>query len=148
MTNNLRNLLIKNQNRDFATQHGNRIHSRLAAVSIDGENTTGDADLVAQIKTNPQLCFLFGSASTPEAPIAGFIKNEFTSRRIDRLLVDHTQKQIHILDYKSDIDQKTFRNNYTAQLRTYAELLTDIYPGYTTHKYILWTHTWDLEEID
>ncbi len=147
MTNNLRDLLNKNQNRDFATSHGNRTHARLAMIKIDGANTTGDPGLVAHISSNQKLSFLFGPTSIPEAPIAGNIRGMFISRRIDRLLVDHTAKQIHILDYKTDIDQNTLRDKYTAQLRTYAEIMANIHPGYAIHKYILWTHNWELEEF-
>ncbi len=147
MTNNLRDLLNKNQNMHFATEHGNRTHIRLSGVQIDGKNTTGDDDLVAHICADKKLAFLFGPSSHPEVPIAGYVRNTFISRRIDRLLIDHTQKQIYILDYKTDIDPTSLYDKYTAQLRTYAELLHNIHPDYTTHKYILWTHNWKLEEI-
>ncbi len=149
MTNNLRDLLNKNQNQQFATDTGTRTHTRLSQVFINDDTTsTGDADLVAQISANPKLFFLFGAQSEIEVPIAGIINGKFISCRIDRLLIDKETKQIHILDYKTDIDRVTFRDKYISQLRTYAELLHDAHPDYTIRKYILWTHTWTLEEIN
>lgn len=147
MTNNLRELLNKNQKQTYATDHGTRMHARLSAIYISNDGTTGDADLAASISANPKLRFLFGPTSKPEVPVAGYLDGKFISCRIDRLLIDNATKQIYILDYKTDTNPDTLRDKYTQQLRTYATLLHDIYPTYAIHKYILWLHTWELEEI-
>lgn len=130
-----------------ATTSGSLVHHKLQFVTLDGTNTTGDADLVNQIQQHSELVPYFSPKSRVEVPIAGYINNRFISRRIDRLLIDDTTKTISILDYKTDKNRETYRTKYERQIAEYKTLLRALYPDYTIHGYILWTHDFFLDAI-
>lgn len=131
----------------FATTAGTQMHNRLRRVVIDGDNTTGDSELVAQILAHPELVPFFSSASRCEVPIAGILNNEFISRRLDRLLIDEVARTIRVLDYKTDTDTHRFYTKYIAQIQEYISLLKMIYSDYDIQGYILWTHDFSLEKV-
>ncbi len=147
MTNNLNELLNKFEHQSHATDMGRRMHLRLQNVVIDGDNSRGDAQLIAQIKSCPNLGKFFTPDSKTEVPIAGYINSKFISRRIDRLCVNHITRSIYVLDYKTDTDRNTLHNKYAHQLNEYRQLLAGAYPGYDITSYILWTHDWELEKV-
>ncbi len=147
MTNNLRNLLNKNSERNFATRAGNDMHARLQHVVIDDNNTRGAPDIVAQIISHPDLIKFFAPAAQTEVPIAGHINGKFISRRIDRMLIDDVTQTIFIIDYKTDISKTALREKYIAQMNEYATLMREIYPNHTIRRILLWTHDWTAEEI-
>ena len=147
MSNNIKEILATNDSVKHATSAGTDMHNRLARVVIDSEVVRGDADLIAKIKSVPELAELFSAGSAVEVPIAGTIGNRFVSRRIDRLLVDDKAKNVFVLDYKTDINHDVFHDSYVAQLREYAALLRQIYPKYKISCFILWTHDWTLESV-
>ena len=123
------------------------MHARLQSVFIGANKSTGDADLIAKISAQPEIAKLFAPTSQTEVPIAGTINNKFISRRIDRLLIDDTNKTIHILDYKTDVNPAEFRHKYIMQINEYVTLLHQMYPSYTICGYILWTHNFSLEKL-
>ncbi len=147
MTINLREILQKNSERKFATDAGNAMHARLQRVMIDGVQTRGDADLVAQIQARPELIKFFAPTSRTEVPIAGHINGIFISRRIDRMIIDDVTRTVTIMDYKTDISKTALHEKYIAQLNEYATLVREIYPEYMVHCVLLWTHDWTTEEI-
>ena len=147
MTTCLHKILREEDNMRAATNAGTRMHEMLQRVIIGDEITRGDADLIAKIKACENAAFYFHPTSKTEVPIAGTIGGKFISRRIDRMRIDDTMHQIHILDYKTDIDTTTRREKYIAQLKEYASLMHAIYPDYSIHLAILWTHDWRLEKI-
>lgn len=146
MANNLQNIVSKLEHQTFATRSGTHMHSRLMHVIIN-DVSKGDSELVNIVSQDKMLSYLFSSQSRTEVPIAGYVKNRFVSRRIDRLLIDDTTKTVFILDYKTDTDKQVFREKYISQLAEYSALLSQIYPGYDIKKYLLWTNDWTLEQI-
>ena len=131
----------------YASEKGTQTHARLQGIRIDGKNTTGDSELVQIIQKHPELVPFFGSDSKTEVPIAATINKRFISRRIDRLVIDATNKTIKILDYKTDINRTVRHDRYVNQLCEYATVLHAIYPDYKILAYILWTHDFSLENV-
>lgn len=147
MSNDIKSILANNDNIKFATDVGTRMHARLGRVVIDMNKTSGDVELIEKINSVHGLPHMFSAQSKVEVPIAGIVANRFVSRRIDRLLVDEDRRIVYVLDYKTDTTRDMFRDEYVAQLREYATLLGQIYPGYKINRYILWTHDWILESV-
>ena len=143
----LHNILKTHTQTTHATNAGTQMHARLQSVFINDNASTGDADLITKISAHPEIAKLFAPASQTEVPIAGTINNKFISRRIDRLLIDDTNKTIHILDYKTDVNPAEFRHKYIMQINEYVTLLHQMYPSYTICGYILWTHNFSLEKL-
>lgn len=143
----LHNILSVHDATQHATAHGTQMHTRLQHVVIDGDNTRGDTELVKYVCSNPELTPFFAPCARTEVPIAGTINNRFISRRIDRLVIDDTNKTIQILDYKTDTDRTAFHDKYVIQLREYARLLHAIYPDYKITAHILWIHDFSLENV-
>ena len=147
MENDIKKILDDYDRKNYATNVGNNMHIRLGQIEIDGDYTRGDDDLIQKIMSTPELPPLFSRAAQREIPIAGIINNRFISRRIDRMLINHTTQVIWILDYKTDTDKNTNRTKYIAQLHEYTSLIRQIYPKYRIYRLILWTHDWTLEHI-
>ncbi len=147
MSNKLTDVLSQIKHQEFATRTGREIHKRMQHIVISSEQTSGDADLVAKISQNTKLARFFGPNAKTEVPIAGIVNNRFISRRLDRLVVAPEQKQVYVLDYKSDTDKTALFDKYVAQINEYKSLLRDIYPGYQIIGYILWLHDFELQEI-
>lgn len=144
----LNELLKQQENVKHATDTGTRMHNMLQRIIIDDNCISGDNILIQKIKNIPQLSVMFNCDSRTEAPIAGTINNRFISRRIDRLNINHNNKHIDILDYKTDVNHEIFYTKYIEQIREYAQLLRAIYTDYSISGYILWTHDFSLEKID
>lgn len=147
MTTCLHKIISDEDGRRAATDAGTHMHEMLQRVTIGDDVTRGDDGLVQKIKSNTDIAFYFHPDSKTEVPVAGTVGGIFISRRIDRLRIDHATKQIHILDYKTDIDTTTHRQKYIAQLKEYTSLMQMIYPEYSITAAILWTHNWQLEKI-
>ncbi len=148
MTQKLTDFLNAQNNKKYATQSGTKIHTMLKNIVIDSAvGNIGDQDIIEKIRKNPQLTQYFTRFAKTEVPIAGFINDVFISRRIDRLLIDHTTKTITFIDYKSDLDKHTFIEQYKKQLNEYAQLLKSAHPEYKIVGYILWLHDWDLQKV-
>lgn len=147
MHDNLTDLIAERRSQKFAVDNGTRMHMRLQNIIIDGDNTCGDADLIAHIQSCNGLTKYFAKNSKTEVPVAGTIGGKFISRRIDRMCVDHPARRIMILDYKTDLSPDAHREKYIRQLDEYRALLQHIYPEYDISAAILWTHQWRLEQI-
>ncbi len=147
MTNQINDFVSKYESEQFATATGGEIHAKLQKIYLS-PTKVGDTELIAKIENaGDELKLFFMENSTAEVPIAGFINNEFLSRRIDRLVVDDADKTVRVLDYKTDINTDKFRDKYIAKMHEYTELLQKIYPDYQISGYILWLHNWSLERI-
>ncbi|MEM7650715.1 MAG: double-strand break repair helicase AddA [Pseudomonadota bacterium] len=90
----------------------------------------------------PEFEPLFAQGSSAEVPISGFVEGKgLVSGQIDRLRV--TEGNIWIIDYKTNRPPPTDANAipeiYKTQMRTYAQVLGQIYPGRTIHAALLWT---------
>ena len=143
----LNNILSNHEQRTHATRAGTKMHALLQHIVIDTNYQQGDDTLIQKIKQNLAIVRFFTTTAKTEVPIAGFINGKFISRRIDRLLINHANKQIDIIDYKTDISRDNYIDNYKVQLREYAQLLHKMYPSYSVNCYILWTHDFSLENI-
>ena len=129
----------------MATSKGTVEHNKLQYVVVDDVvGDSGDESFCTKIRQRPDLKPYFVASAKTEAPIAGIINGEFVSCRIDRLLINHDNKSIVFIDYKTDKDKTRFIDEYKKQLEKYAILLHDAYPEYTITGYILWL-AFDLE---
>ena len=149
MTNDIKlhDLMSSMDAQEFATASGRATHKKMAQIRIDGTATTGDSELITQIRAHPELEKFFTQDSQTEVPIAGIIAGKFISRRIDRMLVDDDAHTVYVLDYKTDINHSTFYDKYVAQISEYATLLREICPSYKIRGFLLWLHDWTLDEI-
>lgn len=147
MTDTLRDLLKQQDATKFATESGLRAHRNMQMIVIDGDVARGDPDVIAKIKSRPELLPFFVATAQTEVPVAGIIRGRFISRRIDRMVADHDKHQIIVMDYKTDVSPDKFHDKYCAQIREYMELLCEIYPGYVVNAYILWLHDFRLESV-
>ncbi|MBO5662679.1 MAG: hypothetical protein J6S12_02350, partial [Alphaproteobacteria bacterium] len=101
----LHDILKRHEQANFATDAGTQMHKKLQWVMIDKDGTSGDPDLIARISAKPELLPFFCASAKTEVPIAGTIKGRFISRRIDRLVVNASDKTVSVLDYKTDTDK-------------------------------------------
>ena len=147
MTQKLTEFLIGAKNKEFATNTGTYMHALLQRVVIDQDIEFGNIDIIKTIKSHPDLLPFFTKTAQTEVPIAGSIRGHFVSRRIERLLINHDEKNIDFIDYKTDTDKNTFVEQYKYQLKEYAELLHSAYPNYKISGYILWLHDWMFDKI-
>lgn len=143
----LHNIISEQEHTAHATNAGKKMHALLGRIKISSNSATGAPELINKIQNQPDLSELFSDKSQIEVPIAGTVKGRFISRRIDRLLIDHNNKTIKILDYKTDLNPEVYKQKYIAQLSEYAVLLRTLYPTYKISTYILWTHNFLLENI-
>ena len=143
----LHNILQANSAKQYATNTGTRTHNTLRHIIIDDTHPQGDTELIKRINSTPGLASFFCKNAKTEVPIAGTINKRFISRRIDRMIIDHTNKTIKILDYKTDTTKTAFYTQYVAQIKEYTQLLHAIHPTYRINGYILWTHDFSLEKI-
>ena len=147
MNNKLAEIIKQTESARYATDAGLVMHAKLQGVRL-GQNSTGDQELIQKIESSDnELKSFFSQDSKTEVPVAGVVNGRFLSRRIDRMIVDDNEKNVQILDYKTDINPDTYRAKYIVQLREYVSLLKQIYPKYTVSAYILWLHNWTLERI-
>lgn len=144
MSNKLRDVISRIIQQEHATETGRVTHAKLKNIT-SGLNT--DDPLYKEIEKHPELVKFFGKNSETEIPVAGYINGRFVSRRIDRLVIDHENKLVYILDYKTDIDKSTYHEDYIQQINEYVELLRGIYPQYDIQAFILWLNDFSLEKV-
>ena len=147
MTQKLNDFLIASKNTEFATANGTRMHAIMQHIVIDESGDHGDVDIINIIKSRDDLRPFFATSAQTEVSIAGKIRGQFVSRRIDRLLINKTNKTIDFIDYKTDTNPNEFIDKYRYQLKEYAELLHSAYPDFKINGYILWLHDWTLDKI-
>ena len=148
MTNKLTKLMDDKARQNFALAAGTEMHARLKNVFFDANgNASGDSDIIAKLSKNKELIEYMGPLSKTEVPIAGYIGGKFKSLRIDRLYINKTNKQIVIIDYKTDLDKEKFHKEYVAQVKEYHQVLTDAYPDFTIAAKILWLSDFTLENV-
>ena len=147
MTQKLSDFLSASQNKDFATTNGTYMHAIMQYIVVDESGDCGDTDIINIIKSRADLKPFFVASAQTEVPIAGNVYGRFVSRRIDRLLINKSNKTIDFIDYKTDTDKNVFVEQYKYQLKEYAELLHSAYPGFKINGYILWLHNWTLDKI-
>lgn len=147
MTQKLNDFLSAAQNKDFATANGTHMHAIMQHIVVDESGDKGNVDIINIIKSRADLKPFFVVSAQTEVPIAGTIHGQFISRRIDRLLINKSNKTIDFIDYKTDANPDEFIDKYRYQLKEYAELLHSAYPDFKINGYILWLHNWTLDKI-
>ena len=147
MTQTLKDFLTGAKNKEFATKKGTQMHTVLQHVIVENNYYHGDNNIIETIKKHPDLLPFFTSKAQTEVPIVGKVNNVFVSRRIDRLLINHDNKTIDFIDYKTDIKKTEFIEKYKHQLKEYAQLLHSAYPDYKINGYILWLNDWTLDRL-
>jgi ATP-dependent helicase/nuclease subunit A len=99
----------------------------------------------------PACAPYFGPQSAAEVSIAGWIRKTQVRGQIDRLAVDHGNKTVYVLDYKTTPSVPGSYNDipeaYTTQMKWYAHLLSKIYEGYKIECSLLWTHNGTLFKV-
>lgn len=147
MTNKLKDLIEKYERQEYATGAGRAIHAQMQHVFYTDKGWVGNQDIINRVSAIPELMEFMGVLSKTEVPIAGTINGKFISRRIDRLYVNNDTKKVVVLDYKTDVDKKSFFEKYREQLKEYYELLKQIYNGFDIRCKILWLNDFTLENI-
>ena len=147
MTQNLTNFLNGAKNKEFATKTGTNMHALLQHVVVDEAGLVGDKNITNIIINRPDLKPFFSANAKTEVPVAANINGKFISRRIDRLLINHTNKTIDFIDYKTDTNKNVFLGQYKTQLKEYAQILHSAYPDYKINGYILLLQDWTLYKI-
>lgn len=147
MTSNLSEFLSSKQKQKFATDSGNKAHSKMQYIVIDSGSESGDNELILRIKSHKSLLPYFSQSAYTEVPIAGKINGKIISRRIDRMCVNHNDKSVVFIDYKTDTDKNMFRDKYLKQMNEYSLLLKKIYPDYSVRGFILWLTDFEFEQI-
>lgn len=100
---------------------------------------------------------LFLPGTKAEVPITGKVtlpgqsKVHVISGQIDRLMIDEDQKEIWVVDYKTNRPPprtaEDIQAEYRQQMLCYRLLLSDIYEGYAVRCFLLWTDQARLMEV-
>ncbi|MEZ5919605.1 MAG: UvrD-helicase domain-containing protein [Alphaproteobacteria bacterium] len=121
------------------------------APDLDGPLRADIAAETLALLEHPEFAPLFGPESLAEAPVAGFLPDGTPVRgQVDRLLIG--PDDIWIIDYKTNRPPPKTPEEvpqiYRAQLKSYAAILSQIYPGRVLHARLLWTDGPCLMPID
>jgi ATP-dependent helicase/nuclease subunit A len=121
------------------------------ALGLPPEMQKSIADEVMAILEDKTFGPIFGPGSMAEVPVTGFLHGKtLISGQIDRVLV--TGEEILIVDFKTNRPPPESIKNvppaYVRQMKIYAGLMREIYPGRTVRTALLWTDGARLMEID
>ena len=114
---------------------------------LDAEKSDYKTEILTVLR-HPDLADLFtysgqNGRAKSELPITGMIGKTPVTARVDRVLIDHDNKRIVIVDYKTRRHIPSHNSQipapYVRQLAIYRELLQSIYPNYDSDCYIVWT---------
>lgn len=104
---------------------------------------------VLKLLSDEKFARLFGKNSKAEVAIMGEVNGKIISAQIDRLVVD--ENKVIIVDYKTNRPAADNLENvpeaYLKQLKSYADLIKEIYPDKEIEAYILWTNIAKLMKI-
>lgn len=94
------------------------------------------------VLTHPDFAAIFGPDSMAEVPVSGLIgKTRLVSGQIDRLLI--TDNEILIVDYKTNrpppTDPEDVPEIYIGQMKSYRDVLTQVYPDREVRCALIWT---------
>lgn len=123
-----------------AQQRGENIHKALELWPIPIEtlqNMFPDDTAAAQsiLATVAEHSWLFGENSQAEVPVM----MNGQKKIIDRLVID--ENSITIADFKTDaVPPKIIPREYQQQLRTYVNVIQQLYPDYAINAGILWVN--------
>lgn len=104
---------------------------------------------VLSLLKSPEFSELFGNHARNEVPIIGEIDGKIISAQIDKLVV--LKDKIIIVDYKTNRPAAKELSDtpevYIKQIKTYAKLVSKIYPSLPVKGYILWTNEARLMQV-
>ncbi|HEU4839411.1 MAG TPA: double-strand break repair helicase AddA [Micavibrio sp.] len=121
------------------------------ALGLPPQMQKSIADEVMAILEDKTFGSIFGPGSMAEIPVTGFLNGKtLISGQIDRVLI--TGEDILIVDFKTNRpppdNAKDVPPAYLRQMKIYADLMREIYPGRTVRTALLWTDGARLMEID
>ncbi len=99
------------------------------------------AEDVARVLASAELAFAFEPGSRAEVPLSGQVGKDLITGRIDRLHIG--EDRVVFVDYKTGAPPFDGRppRAYSTQLRQYAAVLKQIYPGRTIEAFLVWTRS-------
>lgn len=97
---------------------------------------------IRNVLSHPEFCHILEKQLKTEVPILGYSDHQRSNCIIDLLAIDHEEKTIQIVDYKTGVFLEDYRLNppseYKNQLGLYKNLVQDIYPGYKVLNFLFW----------
>jgi ATP-dependent helicase/nuclease subunit A len=113
-------------------------------IGVDTQNEILEATF--NVLTDPAFAHIFTPAARAEVPLTGHLKtaagsHTIVSGQIDRLLVEDSQ--VTVLDYKTNRPAprtvEDVPTAYKKQMRTYRDILAEIWPGRAIRTVLIWT---------
>lgn len=105
---------------------------------------------VMNLLNNPSFAPLFSQNSVAEVALMGVVGENIISGQIDRLVV--CEDKVMIVDYKTNRPAaekpEDVPKAYIKQMKSYKQLVEEIYPDKKTEAFILWTNTAQIMKID
>lgn len=120
------------------------------ASEFDSDEKNKIKKEVLELLSNPSFAPLFSKNSVAEVALMGVVGERIISGQIDRLVV--CGDKVMIVDYKTnrpaakrleDVPQA-----YIKQMRSYKQLVQEIYPDKMVETFILWTNTAKIMKLD
>ena len=103
-----------------------------------------------QLLEDPHFMPLFSKDSLAEVPLIGQLNGQIIAGQIDRMLI--REKEILVIDYKTNQhipkSADTVPAVYKTQMRTYKQLIKNIFPDKVVKTYLLWLQNITLMEIE
>ncbi len=102
------------------------------------------------ILDDPRFSDLFGPGSRAEVPVTGLLSgNKIVSGQIDRLVV--REDEVLIVDYKTNrpapMEANAIPEMYMDQMRSYRDILLQVYPRKNVRCFLLWTESALMMEV-
>ncbi len=105
---------------------------------------------VMNLLNNPEFAPLFSQNSVAEVSLMGLAGEHIISGQIDRLV--ECDDKVMIVDYKTNRPAAKNINDvpkaYIKQMKSYKDLIKQIYPNKKIEVYILWTNTTTIMKLD
>lgn len=105
---------------------------------------------VLSLLENPVFAPLFSQNSVAEVSLMGVVGEHIISGQIDRLVV--CEDKVMIVDYKTNRpaakNLEEVPEAYIKQMKSYKQLICEIYPNKKVETFILWTNTAKIMKLD
>jgi len=105
---------------------------------------------VLSLLENPVFAPLFSQNSVAEVSLMGVVGEHIISGQIDRLVV--CEDKVMIVDYKTNRpaakNLEEVPEAYIKQMKSYKQLICEIYPNKKVEAFILWTNTAKIMKLD
>lgn len=122
------------------------------APDMPPETAMEEAQALLAVIGHPSFAPLFAPGTLAEVPVTGLTPaGRLVSGQIDRLAVRHADREVWIVDYKTNrappVDASAIPPLYRRQMEAYAAIVARIYPGYRVRSFLLWTEDARIMEI-